>query len=85
MSGGYFDFLSPAENGSVMTNPNMSLNLLERYKSGANSSDESFVSILSLVFYVVSIVLNLTVTGGFPPRHHLIFLFKILINSPISA
>ena len=50
MSARYSDFLSPAENGPVLTNPNMSLNLLERYKSGANSSDASFVSILSLVF-----------------------------------
>ena len=50
ISAGYSDFLSQAENGPVLTNRNMSLNLLERYKSGGNSSDESFVVILSLIF-----------------------------------
>ena len=43
-------YLSPGANGPVLTNPNMSLNILERYKSGGNSSDESFVAILGLVF-----------------------------------
>ena len=49
-----------------MANPNMSLNLLERYKSYSNSDKschESFVAILSLVFSVASIILNSKVTG----------------------
>ena len=85
MSAGCSDFLSPGANGPVLTNPNMPLNLLERYKSGGNSSDESFEAILSLVFSVASMVLNSTVTGGSAPRPHLIFLFKVLINFFMSA
>ena len=74
MSTGYSDFLSPSANGNVLTNPNMPLYLLERYKSGDKSSDETFLVILSLVFGVASKVLNSTVTGGFAPKSHLIFM-----------
>ena len=56
MSAGYSDFLYLGANGPVLTNPNMSLNLLERCKSGGKSSDESFIAILSLVFCVASMV-----------------------------
>ena len=50
MSAGYSDFLSPGANGPVLTNPNMPLNLLERYKSGGKSSEESFAAILRFFF-----------------------------------
>ena len=72
----YSVFLSPGENGPVLTNPNMSLNFLEIYKSGGKSSDASFISILSLVFCVASMVLNSTVIGGFAPRPHLFFYLR---------
>ena len=39
MSARYSDFLSPGANVPVLSNPNMSLNLLERFKSGGKSSD----------------------------------------------
>ena len=76
MSARYSDLLSPGANGPVLTSPNMSLNLLERYKSGGKSSDESFIAILSLVFCVDSMVLNSTVIGAFTPRPHLIFYLR---------
>ena len=71
MSARYFDFLSPAGNGPVFTNPNVSINLLERYNSGGKSSDESFVAILSLILFgVASMVLNSMEKGGFASRSH---------------
>ena len=63
---------------------NMSLSLLERYKSGGKSFDESLLATLNYTFCVVMMVLNSTVTGGFASRAHLLFLFKVLIKPFMS-